>query len=133
VIESGHKEATAYTAGSDVESGTATLQALGSRQSHVLLSLNGGRREELRRGPEGVWSGPDGKAHPVSSHNAWTDASWFFPTLSLEGILRHPQLVLVYVGEEARDSFTVHHLRVSRALPGQDASMTARIERLSSL
>ncbi len=122
-----------YTAGSDVETGTATLEALGSRQSRLLLKLDGGQREELRRGLQGVWSGPDGQAHPISPHNAWTDASWFFPALCLQAILSEPQLVVVYAGEELRGSVTVHHLRFSRLPPEQDAPITSRIERLSGM
>jgi hypothetical protein len=121
-----------YAAGSDEESGTATLVARGSQESRVVLNLDGGQHQEIRRGPQGIWSGPGGQAHSISTHNTWTDAGWFFPALTLQGILRDPQLTLVYVGDELRDSSTVHHLRVSRLLPGQDAPMTARIERLST-
>ena len=68
-----------YVAGSDEKSGTATLTARGNQESLVQLNLSGGTRQEIRNGPAGVWSGPDGTVHSTATHNCWTDASWFFP------------------------------------------------------
>ena len=49
----------AYVAGSDEESGTATLTGHVNQESLVQLNLSGGTRQEIRNGPAGTWSGPD--------------------------------------------------------------------------
>ena len=81
-----------YTAGSDHETGTATLDALGAERSRVTLNLDGGQREEVRNSAAGSWSGNDGVAHAAALHNCWTDASWFTPLLILEAALSDPTL-----------------------------------------
>jgi len=67
-----------YVAGSDKETGTATLAASANQQSLVQLNLSGGSRQEIRNGPVGAWIGTDGTAHSMAIHNCWTDGSWFF-------------------------------------------------------
>lgn len=49
-----------YVAGSDEETGMATLVARGNAQSLVTLNLTGGQRQEVRNGVAGYWTGPDG-------------------------------------------------------------------------
>jgi hypothetical protein len=120
-----------YIAGSDQESGTATLVARGSQQSRVVLNLGSGQRQEVRNGVAGYWSGPDGTQYPMSAHNCWTDAPWFFPGLSLQALANDPQVTISYVGLETRDGVALHHLRLFRTVPGQTPQMTAEIQRLS--
>ena len=60
-----------YVAGSDEETGTATLVARGNAQSLVTLNLTGGQRQEVRNGPAGYWSGPDGTQYAMAPHNCW--------------------------------------------------------------
>src|SRR5258708_35042937 len=59
-------------AGSDDESGTATLKAV-SGASRVDLNLSSGTRSEvwnnLSGSPVGTWSGPDGVSHQISFHS----------------------------------------------------------------
>jgi len=101
------------TAGSDVEAGTMTLKALGTGESRFDLNSNSGTRSEVRNlsnGAGGFWIGLDGVTHPVASHNCLTDASWFFPPLSILSQLSSPGLVITYVGEETRAGTTVQHL-----------------------
>jgi hypothetical protein len=122
-----------YVAGSDQESGAATLTALGNQESLVQLNLSSGSRQEIRNGPAGAWSGPDGTAHSMAIHNCWTDGSWFLPTLTLEAVLADPQLAVAYLGPDASKGRPLLHLQVARALPGQSASVTALILRLSAM
>src|SRR5260221_1779806 len=60
-------------AGSDDESGTATLKALSTGASRTDLSLSSGPSSEIQNlsaaTPAGEWSGPDGVAHPIAFHN----------------------------------------------------------------
>jgi hypothetical protein len=122
-----------YVAGSDEESGTATLTASGNRQSLVQLNLSGGTRQEIRDGPAGAWSGPDGTAHSMAIHNCWTDASWFFPALTLEAIAADPQTAVSYLGPDSSKGRPLLHLQVTRVPPGQSADLTALIQRLSRM
>jgi hypothetical protein len=123
----------AYVAGSDEESGTATLTASGNQQSLVQLNLSGGARQEIRNGPAGAWSGPDGTAHSMAIHNCWTDASWFFPALTLEAVAADPQTAVSYLGTDSSKGRPLLHLQVTRVLPGQVADVTALILRLSTM
>src|SRR5437867_3666491 len=77
----------AYTAGSDFETGTATLEGHVGNEARIVLSLSGGQRQEVRNGPAGNWSGSDGQVHSTATHNCWTDPTWFFPGLTLQSAL----------------------------------------------
>jgi hypothetical protein len=103
------------TAGSDVESGTAVLQALGGSYSSMNLSLSNSTRREVRNlsplsVPQGYWAAPDGSPQPFSLHNCMTDAAWFAPQLSVLSQLSNPSLVVSFVGQETRAGATVQHL-----------------------
>jgi hypothetical protein len=123
----------AYVAGSDEETGTATLTARGNQQALVQLNLSGGTRQEIRNGPAGAWSGPDGTAHSTALHNCWTDASWFFPALTLEAVANDPETSVSYLGPDTSKGRPLLHLRVTRAPGGQSANVTALILRLSTM
>ncbi len=73
-------------AGSDDETGTAVLKALATGESRIDLTLSSGQRSEVRAISNhcqvGIWTGPNGVAHPISNHNLMTDSSWFFPALT---------------------------------------------------
>jgi hypothetical protein len=58
-----------YIAGSDQETGVATLVGRGNAESLSILNLSGGQRREFRLGPEGVWVGTDGTAHAMTPFN----------------------------------------------------------------
>jgi hypothetical protein len=122
-----------YVAGSDEESGTATLTASGNLMSLVQLNLSGGTREEIRSGPAGVWIGPDGAAHSMFTNNCWTDASWFFPVLTLEAVSANPQLSVSYLGPDTSKGTPLIHLRVASVLSGQDPTVTALVTTLSTM
>jgi len=123
----------AYVAGSDQESGTAILVARLNQESIVQLNLSGGTRQEIRNGIAGAWSGPDATVHSMAAHNCWTDASWFFPALTLEAIYADPQVAVAYLGPDTSKGATMLHLQAARLLPGQSASATTLIQTLSSM
>jgi hypothetical protein len=122
-----------YVAGSDEETGTATLTARGNQQSLVQLNLSGGSRQEIRNGPAGAWSGPDGTAHSMAIHNCWADASWFFPALTLEAIATDPQTTVYYLGPDTSKGRPLLHLQVTRTPAAQSADVTTLILRLSAM
>jgi hypothetical protein len=123
----------AYVAGSDQESGTATLTASGNQQSLVQLNLTNGPRQEIRNGPAGVWSGPDGVTHWMATHNCWTDANWFFPALTLEALQSDSTLGIAYLGPAVWNGVPANHLQFFHIIPGQTAPMTAEIQSLSTI
>jgi hypothetical protein len=122
-----------FIAGSDQEMGPATLEAKGNGETRMVLNLTGGTRQEIRNGPAGAWIGPDGTPHPMALHNCWTDASWFFPLLSLAGALNDPTVAVTFLGQESADGRALFHLRFYRVVPGQSSQVTADILRLSAL
>ena len=123
--------AASYVAGSDEETGTATLTARGNQESVVQLNLSGGTRQEIRNGPAGAWSGPNTTAHSMANHNCFTDASWFFPVLTLEAISTDPTLAVSYLGSDTSKGVTLLHLQVARWVANLSASATALIQTLS--
>ena len=52
-----------YVAGSDEETGTATLVARGNAQSLITLNLSGGQRQEIRNGIAGSKGGRRWRGH----------------------------------------------------------------------
>jgi hypothetical protein len=122
-----------YVAGSDEETGTATLTASGNQQSLVQLNLSAGPRQEIRNGPAGAWSGPDGAAHPMATNNCWTDASWFFPALTLEAISADSTVAVTYLGPDSSKGATLIHVQVGRLQSADTAAVSAEILRLSTM
>jgi hypothetical protein len=103
------------TAGSDIETGSITLKALGNPNSRFDLVLTSGTSSEIRNAsggaPQGSWITSDGVSHPMASHNTFTDAAWFVPELTVLSQLSNPNLIVSYVGEETRAGAAVQHLR----------------------
>ncbi len=122
-----------YVAGSDEETGTAALTASGNQQSLLQLYLSGGTREEIRDGPAGAWIGTDGTPHSMFANNCWTDASWFFPVLTLEAVSANPQVSVSYLGPDTSKGTPLIHLRIASAPSGQDPTTTALIATLSTM
>ncbi len=133
-----------YIAGSDEETGTATLVARGNQQGLVTLDLSGGERQEVRNGTEGAWTGPDGTQHVMALHNCWVDAPWLFPALILQALQSDPTLGVAYLGpatilahpddpaSESNGLSTVH-LQFFHLVPGQTPDVTAQIQSLSGV
>jgi hypothetical protein len=102
-----------WTAGSDSETGTATLLAVGSAESRMSLSLTSGARTEIRDAQTGntlgSWTGPGGSSGAFALFNCQTDAVWFFPAFS--SLTAGPNVVFSYVGLEVRNGESVQHLQ----------------------
>lgn len=131
-----------YTAGSDIESGTATLEAKGTLESRFSAALSGGSKLYIRNStgmpantaaPAGQWWGADGVAHAEAMHNCWTDPAWFFPALStLSSAAADTTLSAIYVGAEMHNGSSTHHIRLIRSLSGQSSRATQIIATLST-
>jgi hypothetical protein len=126
-----------YVAGSDQESGTATLLAHVGYEASVGLSLSGGQRSEIRNGstapPQGKWSGTDATWHTTPLHSCWTDPTWFFPALTLQSALSDSQISFAYVGQDTKAGVSVQHFQISRLVSGQTSTATSLIQRLSQV
>jgi hypothetical protein len=70
-----------YVAGSDEESGSATLEALGDLESRVVLNLSGGQRTQIQNGQQAASVGANGQQQILPLHNSLNPAAWFFPAL----------------------------------------------------
>ncbi|HXA76627.1 MAG TPA: hypothetical protein VNV41_05790 [Candidatus Acidoferrales bacterium] len=129
-------------AGSDNESGTVKLEAMAGGYSKVTLGLPSGPYMEIRNpsgtplpsgtsagvpspatGPQpvGAWSGADGVLHGMAVHNLLTDATWFFPALTLGRLALSPAFVLSYIGQETYEGQNVLHVSACLGLsPGSN-------------
>jgi|GEM_PF-2849009 len=126
-----------YIAGSDRETGTATLEAHAGYESRTVLDLTDGKRSEVRNGsgapPQRKTAGPDGNWHAAPLHNCWTDETWFFPALMLQSALSDPQISFAYVDQETKNGISAQHIQISRVVPGQAPKVIALIQRLSQV
>jgi hypothetical protein len=124
-------------AGSDDETGTATLKALPTGESRVDLSFPSGGRAEVRAnsdaGPVGKWSGPDGASHAQSQHNLFVGSSWFFSPFTLAGIISAQDLVVSHVGHEDFDDSPVECISVSRKVTDLPSDAAAALQHLSQM
>lgn len=120
-------------AGSDSETGTATLTAMSTENSKLSLSLASGLRSEIRNSagtplsgtsttqepqPVGAWSGPDGVLHAIAEHNLMTDATWFFPAFTSAHISTSQLFVVSYIGQETHNGLSALHVTAWQAFPG---------------
>jgi hypothetical protein len=108
-------------AGSDDETGTATLKAVAAGASSLSLSLSAGPRTEILNAaatpPTGSWSGPDAVVHPFAFHNLLTGPSWFFPAFALAASSSASAAILTYIGHETHNGQAVEHVTVTQSLP----------------
>jgi len=118
-----------FTAGSDEESGSFTLEFKGDLESKSVLNLGGGQREEIRNAqsgsPQGVWVGIDGQRHPLAQHNLLVPAAPLFPALVLAEALNDPSIQLAYVGQEMKGDVVVQHVQLWQTIPTGLASDAA--------
>jgi hypothetical protein len=122
-------------AGSDDESGTATLKAV-SGASRLDLSFLSGPRSEVRNAsggaPIGTWSGPDGVSHVIAFHNLLTEPAWFFPSFAVARGLTNSSSLVTYIGSETLDSLAVQHLSISQQ-PADSSDSAALLQHLSQV
>jgi hypothetical protein len=109
-----------WFAGSDTETGTATLEAKGVNESRVDLILSGEQRQEIRNNssgvPQGTETGIDGTTQPSAQHNCWTDPVWFFSGLSSLTETSNRNFIFSNLGQEQQNGVSVQHLRVYQLL-----------------
>jgi hypothetical protein len=122
-------------AGSDDETGTATLKAIVGA-SRMDLNLSSGPRSEVQNSsgasPAGAWSGPDGVSHAISFHNLLTDPAWFFPAFPITHGLSS-SCVATYVGHETRDGQAVEHLTIAQTSAVQSSAGAPTMGHLSQM
>jgi hypothetical protein len=125
-----------YIAGSDDETGTATLKAIAGA-SRIDLNLSSGPRSEICNSsggyPAGTWSGPDGVSHAVAFHNLLTDPAWFFPAFPIAHGISGSGYLVTYVGHETRDGQAVEHLTISQSSAAQKPSRAPTLAHLSQM
>jgi hypothetical protein len=98
-------------AGSDEESGPATLEALGHLDSLVVLNLSGGQRQQVQNGSQAASTGPDGQQQLAPLLNSLNPAAWFLPALVIEGLLQDPSYSVTYSGIEDLNGASVRHFQ----------------------
>ena len=122
-----------WIAGSDNESGTATLKATSIGQGRVDLSLSSGQRSEIadssQAAPTGSWCGSDGVWHSIAGHNLFTDPSWFFPTFLIARALSTSNYAVTAVDAETKNGISVEHFAVYQQIPQAD-KLTASLSRI---
>lgn len=125
-----------WIAGSDDETGTATLKATAIGQSRIDLDLSNGQRSEVHditASPStGSWSGPDGTWHSIADHNLMTDPVWFLPEFLIGRVLTNGGYAISPVDSESPHGVSEQHLGVFQQ---KDASVTlpALIQSLSHM
>lgn len=103
------------------ETDTGTYEALASGSTKWTLQTSTGPLVETRAWSAntvraGTWVDQQGKSHALSYHNMMTEASWFFPTLSLARALAPGSgLTVAYIGTATFHGSSVQHLRVTTA------------------
>src|SRR5260370_26301954 len=80
-----------------------------------------------------MWSGPDGVAHAISSHNLLTDPVWFFPAFPVAHGLSGSGYLVTYVGQETREGQAVEHLMISQTSPVQSPAGAPTLAHLSQM
>lgn len=89
-----------WIAGSDDETGTATLTANADGSFSVQLNLPKNSRAESQTsfasGQSCTWSGSDGVAHATPPHNCMSSAAWFLPSVAIHGGQQPSQLTTTF-------------------------------------
>jgi len=123
-------------AGSDDESGTATLKALPSGATRLDFNFPSGPRSEFKsfvsNTPNGSWSGPDGVFHPIAGHNLISDWGWF-PLFTLAASANTQNYTVSPVGSETRNGEAVVHIAISQQVPTLSGDASALCQHLSQL
>jgi hypothetical protein len=125
-----------YTAGSNIQTGTATLQALGDGNSLIVLSLTGGQMQYISNNqggwPSGAWIGTDGSLNLYAFQNCWTDAAWFFPGLIFTGLPGNPQIGVVNLGPGSWNGNAVNEIQLYQLITSQGTALASLIQGFST-
>ncbi|MHB8527024.1 MAG: hypothetical protein ACYDD2_12805 [Candidatus Acidiferrales bacterium] len=115
-------------AGSDNESGTATLKATAVGQGRIDLNLSEGQRSEIidvsEVPPTGSWCGIDGVRHSMAAHNLFSDPTWFFPAFLMNRVLSSSTYVVLPADAEMKNGIAVRHFAVYEQAEQADPSAT---------
>jgi hypothetical protein len=127
-----------HFAGSDNDTGTVILQAKGTTESKVAITLAGNTTTELRSfqdGAEtGTSTGTDGKSQTTAFHNCFTDSAWFFPALSsVASAVANQGMNASYVGAETVNGISVQHVRVWQSIASPDEAAVTLIAHVSTM
>ena len=135
-------------AGSDDESGSATLKAHSTGASRVELNFSSGQRTEVHNAspassagpagspigsPVGSWSGPDRAAHPIAFHNLLTEPAWFFPAFAIARSLSAAGHTVAYLGHETHNEQAVEHFALTQVSPFPENPGPVSFEHLSKV
>jgi hypothetical protein len=111
-------------AGSDDETGSATLKAAVNGSARLDFSFASGNSSEVSNlfasAPAGSWSGPDNTSHPLAFHNLLAETAWFSPGLAIARRLSPTDLpigskfVATYVAHETLNDQAVEHVTVTQ-------------------
>lgn len=148
-------------AGSDDETGSATLKATVLGDSRIDMAFASGNRTEIRNHagippPDvagqtsssdpadqvlqtvGMWSGPDGVLHGMQRHNLMTDAAWFFPAATLTTMTSASSAyVVTYIGQQTLNGESTIQLQITQPIPAAPhppkaaVALTARLTQMN--
>ena len=126
-----------WIAGSDDESGSASLKATAIGQGRIDLSLSNGTRSEVmdasQAAPTGSWCGTDGTWHAMAGHNLFTDPTWFFPTFLINRALSTSSYAISPMDVETQNGVAVDHVKIYQQQSGFTTDLTALIQGLSQI
>ncbi|HET9100354.1 MAG TPA: hypothetical protein VFN62_08180, partial [Acidobacteriaceae bacterium] len=126
-------------AGSDRESGNATLVANADGSYQISLELGQSSRTETQtafaQGQQCTWSGSDGIAHVVSGHNCMQPVAWFMPEVALLGSLQPQAVGTIVVGSSVNPENPGLDLRQQQSVAPSyvSASMAGLFTHLSAV
>ena len=122
-------------AGSNNDTGTATLMAKGMSSGRTDVQATKTTRTDIQNGdagPQGIWIDADGISHAYSQHNCWTDAAWFFPALSSLTAGSDPTVIFSYQGAETWNGLAAEHILIFRTWGSSDNEL-ALTQRLTAM
>ena len=126
-----------WVAGSDEESGSATLKATAIGQGRIDLSLSNGPRSEVidasQAAPTGSWAGPDRTWHAMAGHNVYTDPTWFFPTFLINRALSTPSYAISPMDAETQNGVAVEHIKIYQQQSGLTTDLATLVQGLSQI
>lgn len=126
-----------YVAGSDEESGSATLKATAIGQGRIDLSLSNGSRSEIvdtsQAAPSGSWCGTDGIWHATVAHNLYTDPTWFFPAFLISRALSTSTYAISAVDAETQGGIAVQHIKIYQQQSEATSDLATLIQGLSQV
>ena len=124
-------------AGSDQESGEAVLQAKGTQESKIALTLSDSTYTEVRNfqagAPEGSYAGSDSVVYPLAQHNCFISPAWFLPPLStIASAIGDPTTDISYIGQGTWDGVAIQHLKIWSSVSSPDVASVQAIAHLST-